>query len=540
VAVSTDANTVRDLTQDELAFRPRPGEIITIGQVPRQGAPLVLLRLPSGEGFRPAIDPPGVKTEIVDGKLLITEALSVTPRERADELRGAVAVTWPVDLAPVVAKLDEQGRGARLEVGDQSIVLGALGATLPSGAATVVTALGGDARGARLVTARPKAPVANRALQGAALVFLVASLAGAALLLRRRDPDAPVADAAAAAPVAAPPGTTGSMRASGVLATTGQKIGRYAILRELGAGGMATVYLARATGEAGFEKLVALKVMLPELACNQIIVEHFLDEARLASRLDHPNVVQITDLGRADDQYFIAMEYIDGRDLAALAESCRKRNAPVPPRVGVAILRKICAGLHAAHTATAADGRLLELVHRDVKAANVFVARNGAVKVGDFGIAKANQPSAMKKTEVGQVKGTPSYMAPEHRLGQAVDRRADVYGVGAIAYELLSGIEINLDLAVLAQFGTEGWPHLAPPSQLRPDLPRELDAVIWKALAYERTARYPDCAALEEALEAIANQLGSPPSEKVIAQWVEEEIVASGGARRPTVERGAS
>jgi serine/threonine-protein kinase len=259
-----------------------------------------------------------------------------------------------------------------------------------------------------------------------------------------------------------------------------------------------------------------------------MVVEHFLDEARLASRLTHPNIVQIDDLGRAGEEYFIAMELVDGADLGRLLEVCRGRGLQVPLRVALAVLRKICDGLHAAHTALGADGKPLELVHRDVKSANVFVAKNGVVKVGDFGIAKAVLPSRVHKTEVGVVKGTAAYMAPEHRLGEEIDRRADLYAVGAIAYEMLSGQPVNLDLVQLLAKGREGWPHLSRLVEVRPDVPAALDAIVFRCLAYDRDERFPDCAALEEALEQVANAAGQVAGEKQVAQWVEQVLAAEG------------
>ena len=167
-----------------------------------------------------------------------------------------------------------------------------------------------------------------------------------------------------------------------------------------------------------------------------------------------------------------------------------------------------------------------------MKSANVFVSLTGAVKVGDFGIAKANQASRKHLTEVGQVKGTAAYMAPEHRMGQPVDRRADLFALGAIAHEILTGTEINMDLLRLLPLGKEGWPHLPPPSQVRPDLPPELDAVIFKALAYEKTDRWDSCAEMEEALEAIADRHGLSGGDKAVAQWVAAELgqTAAAGA----------
>ena len=310
-----------------------------------------------------------------------------------------------------------------------------------------------------------------------------------------------------------------------------RQVGRYLIVKALGSGGMADVYLARSTGEAGFEKLVALKVMQRHIAQDARLVEHFLDEARLASHLTHPNIVQIIDLGRADDEYFIAMEYVEGADLGRLLDNARHAGRQVPLRVPFPIARRICDGLHAAHVATTAEGQPLQIVHRDIKAPNIFVARNGAVKIGDFGIAKASEAARSYRTRAGEVKGTAAYMAPEHRVGEVVDARADQYSVGALAYELFTGKLIDLDFMRLAHKGLDGWPHLALPTELRPDLPKELDALIFKTLAYHKNERYPDLAALEEALEEVALAHNLVGTDKHVAQWVESEL----GALTPIV-----
>ena len=222
------------------------------------------------------------------------------------------------------------------------------------------------------------------------------------------------------------------------------------------------------------------------------------------------------------------MEYVDGYDLDYLLDSCQRRGVQVPLRIALAIVRKICDGLHAAHTAVAADGRPLDLVHRDVKAENVLISRKGEVKIADFGIAKANQRT--RQTQLGMVKGTAAYMAPEHRVGQPVDRRADVYGVGAILYEIIAGYQVNLDLETLAHLGVEGWPHLRPLAQLRGDVPPGTDELVFKALQYDRDDRYPTCAAFEDAIEAFANQNGLVGSDKALIQWLEGEIAVLEGA----------
>jgi serine/threonine-protein kinase len=295
---------------------------------------------------------------------------------------------------------------------------------------------------------------------------------------------------------------------------------------------MAEVFLARATGEAGFEKTVALKVLHASLARNQRAVAHFLDEARLASRLSHPNIVQITDLGRAGEEYFIAMEYVEGSDLDQLLYGARRRGVQVPIPIALTILRRVCDGLHAAHMALGPDGLPLHLVHRDVKSANVLLSTNGVVKIVDFGIAKASQQ--LHVTSLGETKGTAAVMAPEQRIGKPVDRRADVYGAGALGYELLVGAEVNLDLAALIHLSVDGWPHLRLPSEVRPELPRELDAVLFRALAFEPDQRHDSCAALEEDLDRIAAHYGLNATDKQIAQWMAGERAEAAAARIDT------
>jgi serine/threonine-protein kinase len=302
----------------------------------------------------------------------------------------------------------------------------------------------------------------------------------------------------------------------------GSTLGRWEIIKRLGSGGMADVYLARARGEAGFAKQVAVKVMHPHLARNERAVEHFLDEARLAAQISHPNVVQIQDLGKIGNDYVIVMDYVDGIDLERVLAAARAAQRPVPIDVGLAILARICDGLDAAHRAIGSDGQPMHLVHRDVKSANVLVSRQGTVKVVDFGIAKAASQSHM--TVAGETKGTPSMMAPEQRVGDQVDVRADVYSVAAVAYEILTGHNVNLDVAALAHLGIEKWPHLPLPSAERPQLPVELDSIILGALSFERERRPPSCAALGASFEGVAKRYNMATSDKDIARWVSSEI----------------
>ena len=299
-------------------------------------------------------------------------------------------------------------------------------------------------------------------------------------------------------------------------------IGRWEVIRRLGSGGMADVYLAHSKGEAGFEKLVAIKVMHAHLARNEKAVAHFLDEARLAARISHPNVVQILDLGKIGSEYVIVMEFVEGVDLERLLFSARDAHRQVPLGVALSILCRICDGLHAAHTALAPDGTPLGIIHRDVKSANVLVSKQGSVKVVDFGIAKAATQSHL--TAVGETKGTPSMMAPEQRVGEQVDVRADVYSVAAVGYEIVTGAAVNLDLAALAHLGVDNWPHLPKPSALRPDIPAELDDLLLGAMSFERDRRPPDCGSFEAMFEVVMKKYGLTASDKDIGRWVDSEL----------------
>ena len=543
--VATDAATVADMVNQELTFRPGDGETIEIGQITADDKPATLLRMPADSRARPPLDKPGVSFTAGDRTLLVSNVINVKPSEDTGVKAGRVAVTWTVDLAPFIDRLTTLNVPARVELAGNTAA--ATPAAFPAGVEPIALPIK-TAPGARLLAAVHAAddgklsPIQLGGVGVAALGLILAAV------LWRRGGATPQEAPAGVKPVSSPstftPAPTGEPStppspapySPAARGPAGELIpfGRYNILRRLGSGGMAEVFLARVSGEAGFEKKVALKIIHKHLAMHAQVVDHFLDEARLASQISHPNIVQIIDLGKANDDYFIAMEYIDGYDLDTLMEMSQVRGALVPARVALSILRKICDGLHAAHTAVDAEGKPLEMVHRDVKAENVLVSRVGEIKVTDFGIAKANVRAA--KTQIGMVKGTAAYMAPEQRIGQSVDRRADVYGVGAIAYELLSGQDINLDLATLAHLGREGWPHLPPLSQHRPDLPPEIDKIVFKALAYDKEDRWPSCQAFEEALEQYAIRHNLVGSDKLVAQWVEQEIshieaeAKSGGA----------
>jgi tRNA A-37 threonylcarbamoyl transferase component Bud32 len=537
--VATNVTTVTDMfTSGALSFKPQAGEVIEIGQVPNGKTPVTLLLQPDNAMRSSFAGKPGSYAELMGDRLFVTEVVTVVPADHANELSGYVAVSRPLDLGPALAALDKAHVAGSLAIGDKTRAIG----TPPPNAVSTAMPLS-STPGAQLVVA--VAPTVTQTatvyiaggggLAGLGLIVLVVGLVLGKRAQPQHQPAQPrtgitpaqfgsaetqLSSAASAVSTAAPAelGPQGSTANLGAGAT----LGRWEIVKRLGTGGMADVYLARALGEAGFAKAVAVKVMHPHLARNQRAVEHFLDEARLAAQISHPNVVQIQDLGKIGNDYVIVMEYVDGIDLERLLASARTAQRLVPIDVGLGILARICDGLEAAHRATTADGLPMNLVHRDVKSANVLVSRQGSVKVVDFGIAKAVSQSHL--TVAGETKGTPSMMAPEQRVGDTVDVRADVYSVGAVAYEILTGHNVNLDVAALAHLGIENWPHLPMPTTQRPNLPPELDGLLMATLAFDRERRPASAAALGASFEGVMKRHGMSATDKDIARWVATEL----------------
>jgi len=260
-----------------------------------------------------------------------------------------------------------------------------------------------------------------------------------------------------------------------------RRIGNYEIVSHLKAGGMATLYLARRTGAAGFARHVAIKVVHPHLAQNQSFVRMFLDEAFLSARIQHPNVVHVEELGEADGVYFLVMEYVHGAALSQLLKALAVRRRRLTPELATWIAIQIADGLHAAHELRGDDEQLLQVVHRDVSPQNVLLSYAGHVKVIDFGIAKAR--TRAKETTTKSLKGKLRYMAPEQAFGKPVDRRTDIYALGIVLWELLTVrrlFEADDDFALLDQVRS---PVLFPPSHYADGISPALDAAVLRALA---------------------------------------------------------
>ncbi len=288
--------------------------------------------------------------------------------------------------------------------------------------------------------------------------------------------------------------------------------GRYVIAARIGSGGMARVHLGRLIGTDGFSRVVAMKRLHPHLAEDEVFVRSFMDEARLASRIRHQNVVQTIDVVREGNEVLLVMEYVPGESLATLLALARERGERTPPKIAAAILCDALMGLHAAHEATDEAGRPLEIVHRDMSPENVLVGTDGVARVLDFGVAKAS--GRRQITEGGNIKGKLAYMAPEQVLRQPLTRRVDIFAAGVVAWEALVGRRLRGgELKSVTDILTA---EIGPPTRHAPDLPPSIDAIIAKATAREPSRRYENARELAIALERA---LGSAPRWEV-SEWV--------------------
>ena len=313
------------------------------------------------------------------------------------------------------------------------------------------------------------------------------------------------------------PRPAGSVTSQSQRLVAGDEFDRYELVYPVARGGMANVWLARLRGKHGFERMVALKTILPSFAQDPRFRNMFLDEARIASRIEHANVAQIFDLGEQDENLYLVMEWVDGDSLANLARAGQGSPRGLPLPILLRILADACAGLHAAHELRDERGRALDVVHRDVSPQNILISSTGVVKVIDFGVAKARGRIA-EETRTGTVKGKLHYMAPERAIGAFVDRRADVWSIGAVLYRLIAGrpaYEGADDRSVIARLITRVRPHPLPLW-----VPRSVSTIVARALAPEPNRRYATAADLQHALEAALHKFGAPTTSHDVAAFV--------------------
>ncbi len=298
------------------------------------------------------------------------------------------------------------------------------------------------------------------------------------------------------------------------------EIGKYRLVRRLAQGGMAEVFLARQIGPAGFNKQVVIKRVLPNREADEEHVRLFLDEARIAARLAHPNIVQVFDFGEENGAYFLAMEYLEGLDLATVLAALRERGRPMPWLVAALVASAACEALSYAHTRRSEDGRPLNIIHRDISPSNLFLTYHGAVKVLDFGIALSADKLA--RTETGAIRGKCLYMSPEQVRGEPLDARSDLFALGAVLHECLVGRPLFQRPSVPAIFHAVLQDPVPRPSECGAEAPRALEDVAMRALERAPFARWRGAREMREALDACLEAAAPGSAATQLAKFLEE------------------
>jgi serine/threonine protein kinase len=310
-----------------------------------------------------------------------------------------------------------------------------------------------------------------------------------------------------------------SRAAPGPIVSGSILFGKFELLRRIAAGGMAEVFAARLISVAGFEKMVALKRILPELADRAEYVNMFLDEARIAASLNHPNIVQVYDIDQVDGQYFMTMEYLRGHDLRFVLKELRRSGTGMPLSLALRIVSEVASGLHYAHERRGLTGQPLGIVHRDVSPKNIFITFDGVVKLLDFGIAKAHHRLSVTRT--GTLKGRYPYMAPEQVVDDAIDSRADVFALGICLWEMTTGRRLyqgKTAYEILKKIRDQPVPR---PSEVMTGYSPAVEAVVMRALEKDREKRYQSCLAMQRDLEK-AGALGLHQSAGAVATLMED------------------
>ena len=298
------------------------------------------------------------------------------------------------------------------------------------------------------------------------------------------------------------------------------RFGKYTLIDRIAVGGMTEIFLARQAGLEGFEKTIVIKRIRPHLSKQSNFVKMFLNEAKLAAQLNHPNIVQIYDLGKIGESYFIAMEYIFGRDMRRIIPKADALGIPFPMVYALKIASSVCEGLYYAHARTDMYGNALNIVHRDVTPENIFVSFDGTVKVLDFGIAKA--ANQIEQTRAGEIKGKLSYMSPEQCMGKPLDNRSDIFSLGVVLYEWLTGFKLftgDSEVAILKSI-TEG--KFYAPSYFKADIPEGVEAILMKALEKDRERRYQTAWEMQYDLDQFLSQYEFTPSNIHLSNFLKQ------------------
>ncbi len=306
------------------------------------------------------------------------------------------------------------------------------------------------------------------------------------------------------------------------------RFGKYILVEKLATGGMAQLYRAKILGVQGFEKLIAIKMILPHLAKEHELVSSFIDEAKLAALLNHQNIVQIYDFGSMEESYFISMEYLFGKDLRAIATKSKERALPVRLENALYIISRVCSGLDYAHKLRDFQGKPLDIIHRDISPQNIFVTYEGDVKILDFGIAKAASQSTI--TQYGMIKGKVAYMSPEQAAGKFIDRRSDIFSTGILFYELVTGSRMFTGESTMQILAKVREAEFDSPESVTPGLPDKISTILKRALAKDPEERYQSGGEMlrdmEECMVELSLRLTSGGLALYMKELFQDEIAA--------------
>jgi TonB family protein len=314
--------------------------------------------------------------------------------------------------------------------------------------------------------------------------------------------------------------------------TDGIRFGQYVLLEKIATGGMAEVWKARMRGVEGFQKIVAIKKILPHLSDNQEFIEMFVDEAKLAAQLNHNNIVHIYDLGKIGNSFYIAMEYVDGHDLKTILKRAHDRDSPLGVEIALFVTSKVAAALDYAHRKRDYDEKEMSLVHRDVSPQNVLISQDGDIKLCDFGIAKAATKAS--HTQVGALKGKIQYMSPEQAAGKPIDRRSDIFALGTLLFEMLTGRKLftgDSEISILEQVREARG---VPPSQFNDEVTAQIDRVVFKAHEKDPASRYQTAGDMARDIDAILYEFRPTPTSADLAIYMHR--IWSDEPARPKME----
>ena len=299
-----------------------------------------------------------------------------------------------------------------------------------------------------------------------------------------------------------------------------KRFGKYLLLDNIATGGMAQLFLAKIMGIQGFEKLIAIKMILPHFAQEKELVSSFIDEAKLAALLNHQNIVQIYDFGSMEESYFISMEYLFGKDLRSTWHKAKEKDRPISLENALYIISRACSGLSYAHELKDFQGKPLNIIHRDISPQNIFVTYQGDVKILDFGIAKAASQSTV--TQFGMIKGKVAYMSPEQAAGKAIDQRSDLFSLGILLYELVTQNRMFTGESTMQILTRVREGQYDAPESVSAGLPAKVYAIINHAIAKEPEQRYQSCGEMLADLEECMAELSLRPTSRGVGLYMKD------------------